>query len=77
MSLSDEDRVARSRLLMLTLIRLAGVALMALGLIISTGDLLRPGGWPLVGVPIALIGLVESLLLPKVFTAKWRTPKDL
>lgn len=74
MSLSDEDRIARGRLLKLTLIRLAGVLLMGFGLIVSTGDLLRPGGWPELGVPIALIGLLESLLLPKLAASKWRTP---
>ena len=74
--LSDADRLARGRLLQLTLIRLAGVVLMFGGLLIATTDLLRDGGVPLVGVPIALLGLLESLLLPKMFARRWRTPGD-
>ena len=77
MNLSDEDRLARGRLLILTLVRLGGIVLMGLGLLISGTDLIRDGGLPAVGAPLAVVGLLESLLLPKFVAARWRTPKDL
>ena len=61
---------------MLTLVRLAGIALLFIGLLIATTDLVAPGGAALVGVPIAFLGLLESLLLPKYFAARWRTPRE-
>lgn len=74
--ISDADRLARSRLLALTLVRLAGIVLMFLGLLIAQTDLLRAGGWPAVGISLAVIGFVASLFLPKLAASKWRTPKD-
>lgn len=77
MTLSDEDRTARSRFLALTLIRLGGIALLMFGILVWRTDLLRDGGWPAIGIPLALIGFVESLLLPKFVASRWRTPRDL
>lgn len=77
MSLNDADRRARGRFFALTMIRLGGIVLMMLGLAIWHGDLLRDGGWPAAGIPLALIGFVESLLLPKFVARQWRSPTDL
>lgn len=71
---SEADRIARRRFFALTLIRLAGFALMVVGLLVWRTDLLRDGGWPAVGLPLALIGFVESLLLPKFVARRWRSP---
>lgn len=71
--LSDADRLARSRLLVLTLVRLAGVVLMFFGLVIAATDLVADGGAPGIGLPVAFVGLLESLLLPKLFAGRWRT----
>lgn len=72
--LSDADRLARRRFLMLGLIRLAGVALVMFGVAVWIGDVARPGGWPAVGVPLFLAGVAETLLLPRLFARRWRSP---
>lgn len=77
MNLDDADRTARSRLLALTLVRLAGIVLMVFGLAVAQTDLVRDGGWPSLGIPLALIGFVESLLLPRFAARRWRSPTDL
>lgn len=76
MSLSDEDRIARSRFFALTMMRLAGVMLLMFGLLVWQGDVVRDGGWPALGIPLFAIGLLETILLPKFIASKWRTPKD-
>lgn len=74
MDLTDADRTARGRFLMLTLVRFGGVALVMLGMAVWLGDLLRPGGWPAIGVPLFLLGVGETLLLPRTLARRWRTP---
>ncbi len=76
MSLSEQDRVARNRLLMMTGIGLVGALLMGFGIVVAVGDVFRTGGWPAVGIPIALVGFFESLLGPRFAASKWRTPED-
>lgn len=76
MSLSEQDRVARGRFFALGMIRLSGIVILGLGVLIWRGDLLREGGWAAVGIPIALLGFLESLLLPKFFARRWRSPTD-
>jgi hypothetical protein len=77
MTPDDEHSRARSRFFALVLMRLSGILVMALGLAIWRTDLLRDGGWPAVGIPLALLGFVESILLPKFVAHRWRTPTGL
>lgn len=74
MSLSDEDRRARSRFLLLTLARLGGVAIVMLGVYIWQTDAVQDGGSPWLGIPIFVAGLAEATLLPKFLASRWRTP---
>jgi len=67
-----EDR-AKVRFFALSAARFAGVGLVMLGMAIWLGDLLRPGGWPLIGIPLFLAGVAETLLLPKFLARRWRT----
>ena len=47
------------------LVRLVGLATF-LGVAIAFSDLLRDGGWPIVGVPVAIIGLVDAVFSPRI-----------
>ncbi len=47
-------------------LRLSGLALFFLGLWIGFGDPIRPGGLPILGIPIAFAGLAEAVLAPKI-----------
>ena len=68
--MADED-LWRPRFHLFVLIRLIGMATFALGVVIAYTDLLRPGGWPLVGLIVAIIGAVDALFAPRMLKKVW------
>lgn len=76
MDLDAQDRIARTRFLVLSLARLGGVAAVMLGIAIWQSDLVVNGGSAVVGVPVFLLGLAETVFLPKLLASKWRTPGE-
>jgi membrane protein implicated in regulation of membrane protease activity len=67
----DEDTVWRRRLLIYSLVRFGGLAIFFLGLAIIYTNLLRPGGWPQVGAVVAILGVIDALLAPRVLKKAW------
>ena len=68
--MADED-LWRRRFNLFVLIRLIGMATFALGVVIAYSDLLRPGGWPLVGLIVAIIGAIDALFAPRMLKKVW------
>jgi len=66
-----DDDVARRRLLIHSLIRLAGLAIFFLGVAIMYTNLVRPGGWPQLGAIIAIMGVLDSILAPRLLKRAW------
>jgi hypothetical protein len=66
-----DDDVARQRLLVYTLVRLIGLAIFFLGIAIIYTDLVRPGGWPQLGAIIAIVGVIDSVLAPRLLKRAW------
>ena len=66
----DEGKWKR-RLLAYTAVRAVGLAIFFLGVTIAYSDLLRPGGWPQVGAIIAILGVIDSLVAPRLLKRKW------
>ena len=67
----DDEAVWKRRFLVFTLVRLAGLAIFFLGLAIAFGNVVREGGWPLVGLPIAVIGLLDAVFSAKILRKSW------
>jgi hypothetical protein len=67
----DDDSKWKRRLLAYTAVRAAGLAVFFLGVTIAYSDLLRPGGWPQVGAIIAILGVIDSLVAPRLLKRKW------
>jgi ABC-type uncharacterized transport system permease subunit len=61
----------KRRFALYTAARLGGVGIFLLGIAIAYSNLLRLGGWPQVGAAIAIVGVVDSLLLPRVIKRAW------
>ena len=66
-----DDDVARQRLLIYTLVRLIGLAIFFLGIAIIYTNLLRPGGWPQIGAIVAIVGVIDSLIAPRLLKRSW------
>ncbi len=67
----NDEALWKRRFLIFTLVRLAGLAMFFLGIAITFGDLVRQGGWPAVGVPISVIGLVDAVFSPRILKKVW------
>jgi hypothetical protein len=66
----DED-VWKKRFLIFTAVRVAGLAVLMLGLAIAYSDLLRPGGWKLVGGILVICGAIDAVLAPHILKRAW------
>jgi hypothetical protein len=71
--MNDEQNEAlwRGRFYISMGLRLGGLVILFLGVAIMFTNLLRPGGWPQVGAIIAIIGAVDSVLLPQLLRRSW------
>ncbi len=67
----DDEAVWKRRFLVFTLVRLAGLAMFFLGVAIAFGDLVREGGWPVVGIVVAILGLVDAVFAPRILKMQW------
>ncbi|MEO6198489.1 MAG: hypothetical protein ABIO68_00925 [Sphingomicrobium sp.] len=67
----DDDALWKRRFALFTLVRLTGVAIFLLGVAIAYFDVIRPGGWPQVGAIIALIGMIDAILVPRLLRKTW------
>ncbi|QIK95256.1 hypothetical protein G7076_01045 [Sphingomonas sp. HDW15A] len=67
----NDDEVWRKRFRLFAVVRLLGVATFLLGVAIAYSDLVRPGGWPLVGGILAICGVIDAVLAPKLLKRMW------
>lgn len=51
--------------------RLFGLATFLAGFAIMFTDLLRPGGWPVVGSIVVILGLLDAVVAPKLLRKQW------
>jgi hypothetical protein len=66
----DDDR-DRRRLLIYSLVRFGGLAIFFLGMAIMYTDVVQPGGWPQLGAIIAIMGVIDALLAPRILKRAW------
>ena len=71
-----DDNTARNRLLIYSLVRFGGLAIFFLGLAIIYTNLLRPGGWPQIGAIVAILGVVDAMLAPRIIKRAWDKQDD-
>jgi hypothetical protein len=71
MSESSDD-IWRKRFQLFMLVRLLGIATFLLGIAIAYSDLLRPGGWPLVGGLITIVGAIDAVFAPRLLRKMWQ-----
>jgi hypothetical protein len=69
--MSDDEALWRKRFHLFALLRLSGLAIVFLGMAIMLTDLIRPGGWPLIGSLLIAIGVVEAVVAPRILKQSW------
>lgn len=65
------DDIWRKRFQLFMLARLFGVATFLLGIAIAYTDLVRPGGWKLVGGLISIAGAIDAVFAPRLLRKLW------
>ena len=68
--MADEE-LWRRRFQMFLLVRLVGLATFMLGIAIGYTDLVREGGWPLVGAIVSAFGAIDALFAPRMLKKVW------
>lgn len=72
-----DDTLARKRFLAMTVMRLMGVAFIAIGFILISGGFALAGRpadrW--IGATIILVGAFDFAVMPLLLARRWRSPK--
>lgn len=66
----DETEIKR-RFLLYNLVRLGGLTIFFIGIAIAYGDVVREGGWPRLGLIIAVLGAIDALVAPMILKRSW------
>ena len=66
-----DEQVWKKRFLIYNLARLVGLATILLGMLIGYTNLVREGGWPVVGLIIAFLGAVDAIFAPRLLKKAW------
>jgi hypothetical protein len=69
--MNDNELLWKKRFRQFALVRLAGLAIFMLGMAVMLTDLVRPGGWPLVGGILVAIGAIDAVVAPKLLKRSW------
>lgn len=67
----EDDALWKKRFHMFALLRLIGVAIFLLGIAIAYTNLIRPGGWPALGMIIGLLGAFDAIIAPRILKRSW------
>ena len=73
MTPQDDDAVWRNRFIMINLVRIGATVVVLFALALWQSDMIVEGG-SILGLPLALAGLVASFWGPKWLAARWKTP---
>jgi hypothetical protein len=73
MTPQEEETLWRNRFILVNVVRIVATIDALLGILLWQSDVFVEGG-SIVGLPIAVIGVVVSFLGPRWLAAKWRTP---
>ena len=66
-----DEQLWKQRFLIFNLARLVGLATILLGMVIGYTNLVREGGWPVVGLIIALLGGIDAIFAPRLLKKAW------
>lgn len=68
--MTDEE-LWKKRFQIFAAVRLVGVLTFLLGLVIAFSDLVRPGGWKLLGGILVIVGVIDAVFAPRILKRGW------
>jgi membrane protein implicated in regulation of membrane protease activity len=68
----DDEALWKRRFHIFAAVRLAGLAIFFLGIAIAFCGVVREGGWPSVGVTVAIIGLIDAVFASRLLRTRWK-----
>ena len=66
------DDVWRKRFMLFMLVRLFGLVTFLIGIGIAYTNLVRPGGMPVVGGILAIVGAIDAAFAPRLLKKMWQ-----
>lgn len=67
----NDEELWRKRFHLFAAVRLFGVLTFLLGVAIAFTDLVRTGGWPLLGGILAIVGAIDAVVAPRLLKKGW------
>ena len=67
----NDEELWRKRFHLFAAVRLFGVLTFLLGVAIAFTNLVRSGGWPLLGGILAIIGAIDAVVAPRLLKKGW------
>ena len=70
------DDEAKRQFIIFAIFRFGGVLLFLLGVAIAFTDLLKPGGWRLLGGILVIVGTIEAVISPRLVKRTMARSRD-
>jgi membrane protein implicated in regulation of membrane protease activity len=67
---------AKRQFIIFAILRAGGLILFLLGIAIAFTDLLRPGGWKLLGGILVIVGAIEAVISPRLVKRSMGRPDN-
>ena len=70
------DDEAKRQFIIFAILRVGGLLLFLLGIGIAFTDLLKPGGWKLLGGILVIVGAIEAVISPRIVKRTMARSRD-
>ena len=70
------DDEAKRQFIIFAILRVGGLLLFLLGIGIAFTDLLKPGGWKLLGGILVIVGAIEAVISPRIVKRTMARTRD-
>lgn len=69
--MTPDDPKWKRRFALYAAARAGGVGIFLIGIAVGYSNLMRAGGWPQLGAAIAIVGVVDAIVLPRLIKRAW------
>lgn len=66
-----DEEVWKRRFQLFMALRLVGLMILVTGMAIAFTDLVRPGGWKLLGGILVIVGAIDAVFAPRILKRGW------